>query len=199
MIQTKLYNTFTFRIKASLILLATITVLLSSCEADSPATLTGEEMRERIIGKWHSHHITAYNNDTETNVEITKNNGNSALYIELDFKEDGKVVSGYWSQNSDGSSKWVQETDRYVVQNDNIVITESSINVSDVNKPNKQDITNGDGKIGYNVTQDGVIGTRANSSTITMSWNYASEMIYYRIITNAHGEQITGFLYFSKY
>ena len=55
-----------------------------------------------------------------------------------------------------------------------------------------------DGKIGYNVTQDGVIGTRANSSTITMSWDYASEMIYYRIITNVHGEQITGFLYFSK-
>ena len=75
----------------------------------------------------------------------------------------------------------------------------TSINVNDVNKPNKQNITNGDGKIGYNVTQDGAVGTRANSSTITMSWDYASEMIYYRIITNAHGEQITGFLYFSKY
>lgn len=195
---TRFYK-FTFQVIANLFLLATIAPMLSSCEADSPAPLTGEEMRERIIGKWHSHHITAYNNDTETNVEITKNNGNSALYIELDFKEDGKVVSGYWSQNSDGSSKWVQETSRYTIQNDNIIIIDSAIDVSDVNKSNKKDVPSSDGKITYNITQDGAVGTRASSSSITMSWDYTSERIYYRIITNAHGSQITGFLYFSKF
>lgn len=163
-------------------LIATLMILsmtFSGCEQDD--AVTSEDLKTYVIGTWRSHHVTVYTTDgRENKVNITKNNAYSSLYVEMTFQEDGKVISEYWQQNSNGSSSWKRDVDSYTINGDNVIIKEDADN----------DLT-------FNTNLGGG-STRSSVNELALTIDRSNGMLYTRVSENVHGVQITANLYFKK-
>lgn len=163
-------------------LIATLMILsmtFSGCEQDY--AVTSEDLKTYVIGTWRSHHVTVYTTDGRENiVNVTKNNAYSNLYVEMTFQKDGKMISEYWQQNSDGSSSWKRDVDSYTINGDNIVI--------------KEDANNG---LTFNIDFGGS-STRSSVNELALTIDRSNGMLYTRVSENVHGVQITANLYFKK-
>lgn len=167
-------------------LIATLMMLsmtLSGCEQDD--SVTSEDLKTYVIGTWRSHHVTVYTTDGRENiVNVTKNNAYSSLYVEMTFQKDGKVISEYWQQNSNGSSSWKRDVDSYTINGDNIII--------------KEDADNGfNNGLTFN-TDLGGGSTRSSVNELALTIDRSNGMLYTRVSENVHGVQITANLYFKK-
>lgn len=162
------------------------TAVLTGCSSDDEQP-SSVELQSFVIGKWKSHHLTAYTTDgKEVSQEITKNNAFSSVYCELTFQRDGKVISEGWKQNIDGSSTWMEDIDTYTVSGDFVFVKVGQIQ----NGWNEG--------LSFNIPIDGNAMTRANNTTITLSLDRKNNMLFLRETESVHGVQMTANLYFIK-
>lgn len=169
--------TYNFLMMVTLMVFCVTTI---GCNSDND-TLSSENLQTYIIGKWQSHHLTAYTVDgRDISVDITKNNAYSSAYIEITFLQNGEVISEGWK---DGS--WIRDVDNYIVSGDHVVIKEKN---SGWNEGMSFETTVGGNSF----------DTRANTNEITLVFDRKTNMLYLRETKIINGIQTTANLYFKK-
>lgn len=173
-----------------ILLMGLVLLTAMSCGKDDTDTVP-VPLEKYILGTWHSYKMDAYANGQKAEVDITKNNEYSSVYIEMTFRDDNIVDMGYWLPNDDGTSRWTTESDYYYIHNNIVQICEQLDNDSE----------NGwDNGLSFETTAGGSFLTRgsSDSETVTMMYDNASKSLYVRYSTVVNGANVVGNLYFRK-
>lgn len=109
-----------------LFLLVFACTTFSACGDDDDDEFTQESLKSYVIGKWHSYKGVVSANGARESVEITKNNDFSAAYFEIEFQNNGTAVFHAWVPDANGLSRWSQENCTYQVQNNEVLLRDSS-------------------------------------------------------------------------
>ena len=109
-----------------ILLLVIACTTFSACGDDDDDDFSQDSLKSYIIGKWHSYKGVATANGERETVEITKNGDFSEAYFEIDFQNNGTAVFYAWEQDSNGLSRWSQENCTYQVQNNEVLLRDSS-------------------------------------------------------------------------
>ena len=103
-----------------LVMLASV-LSFTSCSNDD--NNNGTITTSTLIGKWYSYKATVYAQNKNTTVSINKTGNYSQMYIEMDFKDDSKVIGYSWEVDKNGISKWVSETGHYTINGSAVNVT----------------------------------------------------------------------------
>ena len=109
-----------------LLLLVIACTAFCACGDDGDDDFSQNSLKSYVIGKWHSYKgVVTANGERETAV-ITKNGEYSAAYFEIEFNNNGTAVFYAWTQDSNGLSRWSQDNCTYQVQNNEVLLRDSS-------------------------------------------------------------------------
>lgn len=145
-----------------LLLLVIACTTFSACGDDDDDDFSQDGLKSYVIGKWHSYKgVVTANGERET-VDITKNGDFSAAYFEIDFQNNGTACFYAWTQDSNGLSRWSQENCTYQVQNNEVLLIDSS------------------------------------GETVSLSFDSKEKALYFRVVSQAYGTQMTVFVYLRK-
>lgn len=167
-----------------ILLMGLVLLTAMSCGKDDTDTVP-VPLERYILGTWYSYKMDAYANGQKAEIDITKNNEYSSVYIEMTFRDDNIVDMGYWLPNDDGTSRWTTESDDYYIHNTIVQICEQLDNDS-------EDGWNND--LSFETTAGG----SSDSETVTMMLDNASKNLYVRISTTTNGTNVVANLYFRK-
>ena len=167
-----------------ILLMGLVLLTAMSCGKDDTDTVP-VPLERYILGIWHSYKMDAYANGQKAEIDITKNNEYSSVYIEMTFRDDNIVDMGYWLPNDDGTSRWTTESDDYYIHNNIVQICEQLDN---------------DSENGWNndLSFETTAGGSSDSETVTMMFDNASKNLYVRISTTTNGTNVVVNLYFRK-
>ena len=165
-----------------ILLMGLVLLTAMSCGKDDTDTVP-VPLERYILGTWHSYKMDAYANGQKAEIDITKNNEYSSVYIEMTFRDDNIVDMGYWLPNDDGTSRWTTESDDYYIHNNIVQICEQLDN---------------DSEDGWNNDLSFETTAGADSETVTMMFDNASKNLYVRISTTTNGTNVVSNLYFRK-
>ena len=109
-----------------LLLLVIASSTLCACGDDDDDDFNYNSLNSYIIGKWHSYKgVVSAEGEKET-VQISKTGEFSAAYYEIDFQNNGTAIFYAWIQDQNGLSQWTQVKSSYQVQNDQVLLRDSS-------------------------------------------------------------------------
>lgn len=145
-----------------LLLLVIACTTFSACGDDDDDDFSKEGLKTYVVGKWHSYKGVVTANGERGTVDITKNGDFSEAYFEIDFLNNGNAVFSAWAQDPNGLSRWTQEDCTYQVQNNEVIIRDSS------------------------------------GEAISLSFDSKERTLYFRVVSQAYGTQMTVFVYLRK-
>ena len=145
-----------------LLLLVIACTTLCACGDDDDDDFSQDRLKSYVIGKWHSYKgVVTAGGERET-VNITKTGDFSGAYFEIEFQNDGTAVFYAWMQDSNGLSRWSNENCTYQVQNNEVLLRDTS------------------GEI------------------LSLSFDSKEKALYYRVVSQEYGTQMTVFVYLRK-
>ena len=141
-----------------------------------------------ILGSWHSYKLTVYGGGESVTADITKNNEYSVSYLEMNFLEDGKVITSGWLTNNDGTSQWASDTDSYKVVENTVKIMEYTGGVD----------TEWNNGISFNSSLGDATRSGESSEIVSLVFDPTSRDLYVRVSQKINGIDVVGYLYLKK-
>lgn len=172
--------------------LALLSSTFTGCTGDDNDSFEEVNLESYIVGSWHSYRATAYGNGEEINIDITKDNEYSSMYVEAIFRADGTATMYSWQPDKNNISRWIAEEGVYTVNG-------NAVEVRDAPKEQpKRD--SGNQGIGFNVSIGGGT-TRATTENdvLSMMFDQSSKSLFVRVSgTNKYGIDFVTNIYLRK-
>lgn len=175
-----------------ILLLVLLTSAFTGCTGNDDESFEETDLKSYIVGSWHSYRATVYGNNEKIDIDITKDNEYSSVYVEAIFRADGTATLYSWQPDKNNVSRWIAEEGVYTVSGNTVEVRDA---------PNEQPDENGLNQgIGFNVnTGGGTTRATTDSDVLSMMFDQKSRFLFVRASgTNEYGIDFVVNIYFRK-